>query len=92
MAKFIANLMDSPADDEITQIIENYGYVDNDEARSKVKGLCLTFGNEKGIIEQVVRVGYFADKASAMPAPIAKIRHLKQSIRHHRAPRKFGKY
>ncbi|MCG1018096.1 MULTISPECIES: hypothetical protein [Burkholderiaceae] len=72
MARFIANLMNPPTGDETTQIIEDYGYVDNYDARSELNGLCLTFGNGKRMIEQVVRVDYYADEVSAMPVPIAK--------------------
>lgn len=72
MAASIANLMTPPTDDEISQIIEDYGYVDNDDTRNKLKGLGLSFGNGKGIIEQVVHVNYDADEASAMLEPVAK--------------------
>lgn len=67
MARFIADLINPPKNDEIAQIVEGYGYVDNDDARSKLKGLCLAFDNGKGIIEQVAHVDYYADEASAMP-------------------------
>ncbi|WP_157638645.1 hypothetical protein [Burkholderia ubonensis] len=72
MAVSIANLMTSPSDDEISQIIEDYRYVDNDDARNKLKGLGLSFDNGKGIVEQVVHLDYDADEAAAMLEPVAK--------------------
>lgn len=72
MARDIVNQMTPPTDDEIEKIIEDFGYIDNEDTRNKLKGMGLRFDNEKGVVDQVVHFNYDADEASAALESVAK--------------------
>ncbi|ENG0235828.1 MULTISPECIES: hypothetical protein [Burkholderiaceae] len=72
LATSIANLMSPPTDDEITRIIEENEYIDNDDTRDKLKGLGLRFDKGRGIIDQTIHVDYDVDEAVAMLEPVSQ--------------------